>query len=219
MKSPFSILILVSLAMLFASCNNPMSRNYSPSTYMDDINAIRESDKASYGDIELITRYITLSKIAGNDLEGKSYKEILERIKDIQKANTDQSDQVSLQKGAARERAAAYLSVTLSGKVFSKVNNKDCFIYTVSFQNTTTKNIRMVVGSISLNDLLDREIKNISIVLDEPLKAMAAVKKTYTVGYNSNSEADKSIRLKELVDLGILWNPEKIIFEDGTIAD
>lgn len=196
-----------------------MSRNYNPSTYVVDINAIRESNKASYGDVELITRYITLSKIAGNDLEGKSYGDILEKIKAIQKSNTDQSDQVSQQKEAARQRTGGYLSVTLSGKVFSKVNNKDCFIYTVSFQNTTTKNIRMVVGSISLNDLLDREIKNIPLVLDEPLKAMGAVKKTYTVDYNSNSEADKSIRLKELVDLRVLWNPEKIIFEDGTIAD
>src|SRR6476646_9649803 len=129
MKSPLFILLAVPLTLLFTSCNNPMNRNYSPSTYVDDIHAIRESNETNAGDVELITRYITLSKIAGNDLEGKSYKEILDRIKEIKKANTEQSDQASMQKDAARERTAPFLAVTLSNKVFTRVNNKDCFVY------------------------------------------------------------------------------------------
>ena len=196
-----------------------MDKTYSTSTYVQDIAAIRESNKVRYDDIELLTKYITLSKIAGNDLAGKTYNEILEKIKEIRKANTDQSDQLKMEKDVMRERMSSYLAVNLSVKIFSKVNNKDCFTYTVTFRNTATKNIKMVVGSISLNDLLDREIKNIKIVLDEELPPHSVVEKKYIVAYDPANESDTRIRSKELVDLRILWNPEKIIFKDGTFAE
>ena len=196
-----------------------MDKTYSTATYVQDIANIRESNKVSYEDIELLTKYIAISKIAGNDLDGKTYSEILEKIKGIRKANTDMADKMKMEKDAMRQRMSSYLSVNLSGKLFSKVNNKDCFTYTVTFNNTTSKGIKMVVGSISLNDLLDREIQNIQIVLDEELPANSVFKKSYLIGYDAGNENDKRIRAKELVDLRVLWNPEKIIFKDGTIAE
>ncbi|MDB5199955.1 MAG: hypothetical protein JWO92_1918 [Chitinophagaceae bacterium] len=196
-----------------------MDKTYNAASYLDDIAAIRESNKTSYEDIELLTRYIALSKIAGNDLQGKTYDEILEKIKNIRKANTDEGDQIKMEREALRERMSSYLRVNLSEKIFSKVNNKDCFIYTILFQNISSKNIKMIVGSISLNDLLDREIKSIQIVLDEQLRANSILKKTFTVEYDHGNENDKRIRSKDLVDLRVLWNPVKIIFEDGTVAE
>lgn len=196
-----------------------MDKTYSSATYIQDIADIRESDKISYEDIELLTKYIAVSKIAGNELEGKTYNEILEKIKDIRKANTDQTDKIKMETDAMRQRMSSYLGVTLSAKLFSKVNNKDCFTYSVTFRNTTSKNIKMVVGSISLNDLLDREIKNIQIVLDEDMAANSVLKKEYVVTYDAGNEDDNRIRSKELVDLRIVWNPEKIIFKDGTLAE
>lgn len=196
-----------------------MDKTYNTATYVQDIAAIRESNKVSYEDIELLTKYIALSKIAGNDLQGKTYDEILEKIKEIRKTNTDQTDRINMEKDAMRERMRPYLKVNLTDKIFAKVNNKDCFTYTVTFQNASFKNIKMVVGNISLNDLLDREIKNIQIVLDEELFPNSIVKKTYTVAYDAGNENDIRIRSKELVDLRILWNPQKIIFKDGTVAE
>lgn len=207
------------LLITFSSCNTPLDKTYSSATYLNDITEIRESNKVSYEDIELLTKYITLSKLAGNDLEGKTYKEILTRIKDVRQSNTDESSRIQMEKDEIRERLSAYLTVSLSEKVFSRVKNKDSFIYTVTFQNLSGKNIQMVVGSISLNDLLDREIKNIQVVLDEELRPGSVLKKTYTDDYDHNSENDKRIRSKDLVDLRVLWNPEKIIFKDGSIAE
>ncbi len=197
-----------------------MDNTYSQTTYVQDIAAIRESNKVGYDEIELLTKYIAISKIAGNDLQGKTYTEILEKIKEIRKLNTDHSDQMKLEKDVMRERMSSYLAVNLSGKSFSKVNNKDCFTYTVIFRNTASKNIKMVVGSISLNDLLDREIKNIEIVLDdEELPPHSIVEKKYVVAYDPANENDKRIRSKELVDLRVVWNPDKIIFKDGKLAE
>lgn len=219
MRNVVFILFAFFLPAILSSCNDPLDKTYTPGTYLQDISEIRESNKVSYEDIELLTKFIALSKLAGNQLEGKTYEEILDKIKNIRNANTQQNDQVEMEKAAARERMSSYLKVTLSKKLFTKINNKDCFTYTVNFQNTSSTNITMVVGSISLNDLIDREIKNIQIVLDEELKQGSIVNKTYTVEYNHGDENDKHIRSKELVDLRVLWNPVKIVFEDGTMAE
>lgn len=219
MRNILLILFVFFLLATFSSCNDPLDKTYHAETYVSDLTVMCESNKVSYEDIELLTQYITFSKLAGKDLEGKTYEEILEMIKDIRQANTDQSNQAQLEKDAMRERLSAYLTVNLSDKVFSKVANKACFIYTVTFQNLSGKDIQMVVGSISLNDLLDREIKNIQVVLDEKLRPGSFLKKTYTVVYDHTSENDKHVRAKDLVDLRVLWNPEKIIFEDGTVAE
>ena len=211
----FSIIFFLGF---FSSCNDPMDKTYNAATYVNDISEMRESNKVNYEDIELLTKYIAVSKIAGNDLEGKTYAEILNKIKDIRKANADQNDKIEFEREAARDRLSSYLSVNLSGKEISKVSNKEYFNYTVNFQNLTTKRITMVVGSISINDLLDREITNIQIILDEHLDANAILKKTYSAIFDESKEKDLYIKSKELVDLRVLWNPEKIIFEDGTIA-
>jgi hypothetical protein len=213
------LVVIFFITLLFSSCNNPLDKTYHTETYVQDIAAIRESDKVSYEDIELLTKYIALSKMAGNNLQGKTYDEILEKIKGIRKANSDQSDQLNMEKDAMRERMRPYLKVNLTDKIFTKINNKDYFIYTVTFQNTSPKNIKIVVGNISLNDLLDREIKNVQIVLEEELVPDAILKKTYTVAYEAGNENDVRVRTKELIDLRIVWNPQKIIFKDGTVAE
>lgn len=218
MKSRLFILVIF-LSAIFSSCNDPMDKTYNPASYVNDIAAIRESNKVSYEDIELLTQYIALSRIAGNDMEGKTYDEILSRIKDIRQVNTDQKERVQMEKDVMRERMSVYLRVNLSDKSFSKVNNKDHFIYTVIFQNLSAKAIKMVVGNISLNDLIDREIKKIDIVLDEQLRPNATLQKTYSVLYDPGNESDKRIRSNNLVDLRIVWDPVKIIFDDGTVAE
>src|SRR3978361_2333077 len=92
------------LTIIFSSCRDAMDKTYSTATYIQDIEAIRENNKVSFEDIELLTKYIALSKIAGNDLQGKTYDEILDKIKSIRKANTDQADQKNMEKDAMRER-------------------------------------------------------------------------------------------------------------------
>ncbi len=167
----------------------------------------------------MLTKYIAISNIAGNNQNGKTYGEILEKIKAIRKTNSDQSDQIKIEKEGMTEQMSALLTVNLSKKIFSKVNNKDCFTYSVIFQNISAKNIKLIIGSISLNDLLDREIKNIQIVLDEELRGNSFLKKEFTVEYDHSNENDKRIRVKELIDLRVIWNPVRIIFADGTLAE
>ena len=196
-----------------------MSRTYNAARYEKDLQDIRVSDKMDYEDIELLNKYIIVSRLSGGDLEGKSYEDILDKIKEIRKATGDENEQLKMEQEAKRERMSSFLTVTLIEKTFSKIDDKDCLKYTVTFQNISPANIKMIVGSISLHDLLDKEIKKIDILLDEELKTNSTLKKIYTVTYNHGDENDKRIRAKALTDIKVDWNPEKIIFEDGHLIE
>jgi hypothetical protein len=196
-----------------------MDKTYNSNTYLDDLDAIRQSEKISSEDMELLTSYIAISRLAGSELEGNTYSGILEKIKEVRKANLNENENANQLREAARTRLRPFVSVNVTGKKFLKVDGKDALEYAVSIKNTSEKNISMVIGSISLNDLLDREIKNVQVVLDEPLKANQTLNKKYSFDYDHASENDKQIRIKDLVDLRILWNPVKIIFEDGTAVE
>ena len=55
------------------------------------------------------------------------------------------------------------------------------------------------------------------------LHDIEAIRESNKVSYDDiellTKYIDKRIRSKELVDLRVLWNPEKISFEDGTVAE
>ena len=204
-------------SMFLFSCNNPLSKTYSLKTYNEDMQAIRESKKISYEDEDLLNKYIVVSQLAGNDMEGKTYDEILDRIKNIRKANGNETEQQKMEQEQKRERMSNILAVNLVEKKFITEKNKDWLIYTVSFRNISDQNINIVVGKLSINDLLDRQIKQIEIVLDEEIPKNGIIKKVFTTPYNPINENDKVIRLKDITDLRMQWNPEKIIFSNGQV--
>ncbi len=210
---------VIFLAIMLSSCNSPMDKAYSLSSYNEDMQAIMQSNKLTDDDIDVLTKYIAISQVAGNDLQGKTYNDILSKIKDIQKANGSSKSQNKLDKEITRTKLSPYLSVSLKEKIFSNVDGKNSFTYTVLFQNKSPQNIKMIIGNITLADVLEREIKKIDIVLDEEIKSNSSLKKLYIVTYNHNDENDKRIRTKNLSDLRIEWNPEKIIFTSGQVAD
>ena len=80
-KSGSVIFLLLLFSLIFSSCNNPLHRTYSTTTYDDDIEAIRKSNKVSDEDLELLNKYIMLLKLSGNNITDRSYDEILDKIK------------------------------------------------------------------------------------------------------------------------------------------
>lgn len=201
------------IALAFSSCSGPLSKKYSPETYEDDMQAIRKSDKVDEGDMELLAKYIIVSRLAGNDLQGKTYDDILDKIKDIKKNNDALLSEQKNEEEYNRQKFARLLKVSLPEKGFSKIDNKDHLTYTVVFTNTSGRDIETVIGNITINDLLDNEIKKIDILLDQPLKTGATFKKIFAVAYDHANENDQRIRMKDLVDMRVEWNPQQVVFE------
>lgn len=211
--------VFIIYILLFVGCNNPLSRTYSKATYDQDVQDIQQSNNTTDEDLLLLAKYIAVLKLSGKRVDGKTYEDMLDNIKKIQKNGNDQAEKEKNDEQVKRERMAPLLNVSLLEKKFSKINDKDCLVYSISFQNTSHENIKTILGNIRLADLLEKEIKKIVILLDEEVKPNSTLNKTYTFQYNHADENDQRIRSKDIVDLRVEWNPGKIIFESGKLAE
>lgn len=211
--------LLLFFSIIFASCNNPLHRTYSPATYDEDMQAIRKSNKVSDEDLEILAKYILLAKLSGNNVTGKSYDDILDKIKSFQQKNDEINTRKAIEKEAKRKRLSLFLDVNLQNKSFTKVNNKNVLIFTVSLKNTGTLKIKTVIGNLAINDLMEKPIKNVNIFLDEDISSGQTIIKTYKITYNDADENDRRIRSNDMFDMWAVWNPEKIIFDNGNLAE
>ena len=84
-----TIFFFIVLSLLLTSCNNALKKEYDPSTLNSDLQEIRQQEKASDEDIQLLTKYIILARINGVHLEDESYQDILDKLKEAKKSLSD----------------------------------------------------------------------------------------------------------------------------------
>ena len=200
------------------SCNGTLKKSYDPNTFESDLEQIREDGKVNDEDLQMLTKYIVLSNIQGLDLKGKSYDVLLEKISDARKLLSDKSTRKDQDQLLKKQKLNPLLNIQLIDKKFMKINNEDVMQYVISFKNITNHRIRTVIGDLSIRDLMDKEIKDVDILLNDGLPGMSGVTKTYQVRYDPLNESDKRIRSKDISELRIEWNPSQIIYQDGTLV-
>jgi hypothetical protein len=177
--------------------------------------AIRKSNKVSDEDLQSLASFIVLAKLSGNDITGKSYNDILDKIKSFQQNNDQLNNKNELEKESRRKRLSPFLEVNLQRKDFLKKGNKQVLQFTIGFKNTSRQKIKTVTGSVVINDLMEKPIKTVDILLDENILPGQTLTKIYTFDYNDANENDRRMRAKDIFDIRTMWDPEKIIFEKG----
>jgi hypothetical protein len=134
-----TLLFITIISLFTCSCNGPLGKRYSAKTFNSDVEQIRESNKVSDGDIDLLVKYIVISKLSGKDLQGQTYKDILDQVKDLHTASTSLMDKQRNKELAKRERLDKFLNVNLEQKGFSRIKNRDVLTFSLSFQNLGKK--------------------------------------------------------------------------------
>lgn len=72
----------IALLLFLAACGgNPLDKKYSEATLKDDIVALKESNKLDTAEMASMALYVMSAKFTGKNLEGKTYKEILDSAK------------------------------------------------------------------------------------------------------------------------------------------
>lgn len=198
------------------SCNNhPLDKKYNEESFDKDIKEMLESKKVDTTDVTLIITYVILAETFGEDLDNKTYKDLLyDAIKLRNKA-----EKAVKEKEERRQLFDNVLTVTLRDKGYRKGDWEDYLTYEIAYENKSEKDIRAVKGSILITDLFDSEIKKIELVGDEVIPAGKIVKKLYTTKYNQFKDEDTRLRSKSIKDIKVVWTPEKIIFGDGSTLE
>jgi hypothetical protein len=211
-------LILIAMIAIFTvtSCNNPLNKKYNEQTLEQDAKEIYESKKLNEDEAKLLTGYIMLAKLGGKNLEGKTYKEILQAAKDYKSEQEQLAAKARKEEEEKRIKLGAALSVAMYDKGYGGEGYQAYLQYAVAFENKTDKDIRAVKGSLKITDLFDTTIKSITIVEDNGIPAHETIKNVFTTDYNKYRDEDTILANKKMQDIKVIWTPEKIIFTDGT---
>ena len=216
MKKILSILSLVVLA----SCSSPLEKTYSEEDLEQDAPALKEALDSN--DLQLLMGSIFRLTLQG-DLNSMTYNEILEdgRAWKVEQERIE-AEQKALQEKAAREEAERIarlqdaVMVTCFKKGFQKVNYQDYLTYGFAIENKSDKPIRAIKGTLRFTDLFDDEISSIRFTYDDPVGVGEIAKWNAQTDYNQFDSDDSKLKNKDLEDLKVVWEPIKIIFEDGS---
>jgi len=211
--------LLIIITVVFGSCNSPLHRAYSPATYEEDMKALRSSNKVSDEDLQTLAKYVMLARLSGHDLTGQTYEDMIDKIKSLQQNNSELHNREAMEKEARRIRLSPFLQINLKDKTYGKKNSNNVLVFTVLFKNTGARKIKTVTGNLVMNDLMGKPIKKLPVFLDEDILPGQSLIKIYTSDYNDSDESDRRMRSKDLVDIRAVWDPEKIIFDDGLLAE
>ncbi|MBY0360160.1 MAG: hypothetical protein K2W82_19310 [Candidatus Obscuribacterales bacterium] len=159
---------------------------------------------------------------------GKTIGEVIadERKSAAEAAKKEEEEKVRREKAAAEDEALRQnmrnsLSVTVYEKGFrdSDWQNgiyKDVITLKVAYENHSNKDIRGFKGTVVFNDLFGKLIAKSNLQEDEILPAGKAKKVALTIDYNQFLDTDTRLKTTELKNMNITWEPDTILFTDGT---
>jgi hypothetical protein len=214
------ILSILSIAVL-AACSSPLEKIYSEESLEQDAPALKEALDSN--DLNLLMGSIFRLTLKGEDLSNMTYNEILEDGRNW-KAEQEriEAEQKALQEKAAREEAERIarlqeaVMVTCFKKGFQEVNYQEYITYGFAIENKSDKPIRAIKGTLRFTDLFDDEISSIRFTYDDPVGIGEIAKWNAQTDYNQFDSDDSKLKNKDLENLKVVWEPIKIIFEDGS---
>jgi hypothetical protein len=214
------LLALLGSAFLY-SCSSPLDKPYNKATAKDDIKEVlAEIDSTEMGVLLGATMLLSME---GKDIEGMTYREILEngklrkREREAQEAEEKRLAEEAIKMEAERtKRLNGSLTVSLFAKDFQTYRYQDYITYKFAFHNKTEKDIVAFRGEIVFTDLFDKEIASMNMTYDDGIKAGSKINYDATTEYNQFKSSDKDLKAKDLDKLKVIWKPEKILFADGS---
>ena len=215
-----------SIILLFAivACSNPLDKKYSEERFPQDAKAIQQ--KLDTSETALLMGTVLRYAMEGKKLDGMTYRELLE---DGKKYRAEQerieAEEKALAEKAAREeserikRLNESLILTVFHKGYHEADYEDYITYKFALQNKTDKDIVAITGTMTFNDLFDKEIKTLRLTYDDGIKANSSVNYSATTDYNQFRDEDELLKSKTLDKIKLVWRPEKIIFKHGTTLE
>ncbi|PWK18574.1 hypothetical protein [Xanthomarina spongicola] len=215
---------IVIIASVIFSCSSPMNKKFNEETAKDDIERIKT--KLDSTELMLLAGTMIRLKLQDETLETMTYSEILEKGKlwkiEQEKIEAEQRElaakALKIENDRIR-RLSESIIVSCFSKGFTKYDYEDYITYKFVIQNKTDRKIRAIKGSITFNNLFDETIKSLNLVYDQSIDPGMEVTYNAQTDYNQFTDSDKALKNKELKDMKVVWKPEKIIFEDGSILE
>ncbi len=217
------VFILFSISILY-SCSSPLDKKYDEKNFEKVLTVLRNNKDTATA--MLIVGTVIREGMEGKKIEGKTYREILEDGKKW-KAEQDkiEAEQKALAEKAKKDeedrikRLNGIAIVTCFEKGYIEYDYQKYITLKFAIQNKSDKEIRAIKGSIKFTNLFDDEIETVSFVYEKPIAIGKQATWNGTYEYNEFRDKDVTFKSKDLKDMKMVWNPEKIIFVDGSTIE
>ena len=117
---------------------------------------------------------------------------------------------------ALKKQIDDLITVTVLGLWLEKESYSEKQIIKIGFQNKGSRDIRGISGSMKFIDMFDKEIGAVNFGYTDGLKAGSTASWTGTRDYNQFLEQHKAIARLEEGKYKAVFEPEMIVFEDGS---
>jgi len=186
---------------------------------------IKDSKDLTVGEVQLLQTYVLRAAMTGHDPFpiGKTIGEIID---DQRKFNAEsdirdkeEKERIAKAKSIADEKRKvllAALTVTEFEKGFEHIDYQDYNTMKFSYENRSGKDIRGFKGTIIYKDLFGDVITGLRLKEDRTIKAGQTVQVSKQVDYNQFMDKDKKLREASLDNMKVTWEPDVILFTDGT---
>ena len=220
-------IVTLLIAVIFLSCNNPMSKVYTEDGFMLDMVELRESNGEETA--KKITAYImqqalksSIDKESENILVGKTYAELVKQADDYDaemKAKEEEEKRLAEEEEKRRKEIALKISESLTfaltKKGFAEYSYQEYIKYTFTFKNKTDRDISGVKGLVTFYDMFDEKITSLRLSYDDGIKAGKTINYKAQTDYNQFKSEDNKLKNTELSKIKVTWEPEQLIFNDG----
>lgn len=220
MCRPLFILVIILIGF---GCSKPLEKPYTEETADEDIQEMLDNGTIDSTELMTMAAYMMIAAMQDENIEGKTYSEILEKGKAWQAEKEEEerkqkelAEQAKREEEARTKRLREALRVTIYDKGYNEYDYQEYLTYKFVFENLTDKEIRAFKGVVMITDLFDDEIKSIPLTYDDRIQANEKVNWNGQTEYNQFIDSDVKIRNKDMDDLKVVWKPEQILFTDGT---
>lgn len=215
---PITLIIL-----LMGSCSSAVDQPYNEETFAQD--AVELKEELSKDELVLISMYIMRQGLTGDQIApGTTYGELLQEAKEAkaEQERKAKEEEERLAKLRAEEQARLQklkdaIDVAVINKEFHEGTFTSKLGLTFNFDNNSQKEIKAFTGAVIAYDQFGEEIKRMSFKHQEPVAT--TTKTTYYWDVNEYIDGDVALVNADLKDLKFEWQPEAVIFTDGTTLE
>lgn len=202
---------------------DPLDKIYSTSTLSSDLREILAHDTPDSSAYKGITQYLLVMAFSEEQLIGKTYREILDlsRLWAIKQKIQEQQEK-ALAKQADLEQEKRYeilrkvVEVVLDSKEVIDLDSAVSITYHFTLSNHSHKSIKSVEGSVEINHDLHGYFTRQDLTFAKPLSKHSSWQEK--VSFKKSKELGQTP--KDSGEPGkLIWRPEKILFEDGSILE
>lgn len=209
------------LTAMLLSCSNPLNKKYSEATLDQDSKELRESNKLTGEELELLGIWMVRAKLSGKSLEGKTYNDILSDAKNYkleQEKLKAEAEKIEAEKAKKMNDA---VTVSIIGKSFDEGEWDSSNIIKYAIKNKSPKTIDAIKFNFKIFDKLDDKIGDgyeMSITDDKIAPNQVYTNEAY-YDYNQFMDMDIKIKNSNFKDLKFVIKVEKVVYTDGSTLE